>query len=259
MAYQVQSLQRGMQLLRLLAEGPQGLSELARATGLPKGTVFRLMASLAEDRYVVREPDGRRYMLGPAMAVLAQEVVSTYGWIGVVGGDVLRRLRDETGETVTVHVRAGAERYCAAEFPSLHPIRYAAAVGSADPIHIGAAGKVLLSAIPEPELSQLLATLRLEPITSRSITSIERLREEIDAVRRTGWAESVGERMEGSAAISVPIEVPGLFTAALSVLGPTTRLDERRRRELRPIVLAAAREFEELVGTRGAFEPAEEA
>jgi len=63
----VQSLGRALALLTALAERPgaAGVTSLAHQLGLPRSTVHRLLATLEEADFVVREP-GRRYRLGSA-------------------------------------------------------------------------------------------------------------------------------------------------------------------------------------------------
>lgn len=63
----VRSLQRGLQLLNTVGErGPVHAKQLSRYTGVPLATVYHLLRTLLNDKYVVRLGDGS-YVLGPAL------------------------------------------------------------------------------------------------------------------------------------------------------------------------------------------------
>jgi DNA-binding IclR family transcriptional regulator len=246
-SYRVQSLERGIDILQALAAAPKTVTEVAAETGLSKGTAFRLLASLSYKQFVVRESSGSRYVLGPGLLPLMGRTRATFGWIGALGERPLRELWEQTGETVLVHVRIGAQRVCVEELASAHPIRYVATVGAAEPIHIGSAGKMLLACIPEAEFEVLLRKLRLERVTERSPTDPEVLRAQVAEARERGWAMSEGERIAGSGSLSVPVRVPGMTSAALSVLGPVDRVTAARRQEWLPLAQRAAAAIEALL------------
>jgi DNA-binding IclR family transcriptional regulator len=246
MSYRVQSIERGIDILKALTSGPRSVTEIAAETNLAKGTAFRLLASLGYHQFVVREPGSSRYLLGPGLLPLIQEIASTFGWIGALASEPLRDLWEETGETITVHVRIGTDRVCVEEIPSAQAVRYTASVGATDPIHVGSAGKVLLAFLDERELAKLLPQLRLGAVTDRSITNRADLDAQLRQTRERGWAQSAGERIEGSAAISVPVRLPGMI-AALSVLGPAQRMNEEKQQSYIPLARKTAEEIERLV------------
>jgi len=248
-SYRVQSVERGIDILTALKDGPQTVTEIAAATGLAKGTAFRLLASLGYQQFVVREPRGSRYMLGPGLLPLMYEIKASFGWIGALAGAPLRSLWKRTGETVTVNVRIGTERICVEELPSAQPIRYTADIGAAAPLHIGSAGKVLLAFMDEAELEELLPQLTMAGGTDRAIKQRTQLLEEVELTRERKWATSAGERVLGSGALSVPVRVPGMVLAALSVLGPLDRLTEEKQQEYLPLVQRTARAIERSIAS----------
>jgi DNA-binding IclR family transcriptional regulator len=134
----------------------------------------------------------------------------------------MKNLRDLTRETVVLHILVGTQRVCLEELESLENIKYSAAKGSVSPIYTGAAGKALLSQLKENDLQLLLRNLRLDPIGPNTIKNHKILLKEVQKARRQGYATSFGERVAGSAAISVPIE-KYICPVALSVLGPDNR------------------------------------
>jgi DNA-binding IclR family transcriptional regulator len=94
--------------------------------------------------------------------------------------------------------------------------------GFVAPVYTGSAGKILLSELKSNELQLLVENLQLNPIGPHTVTDKKTLLKELEKVRKQGYATSFGERIHGSASISVPIE-NYICPVALSVLGPDNR------------------------------------
>ncbi len=143
-------------------------------------------------------------------------------------GPVLARLRDQTGESAQLFRRQGDLRICvaAAERPS--GLRDTIPVGSTLTMLAGSAAQVLL-AWEEPErMHRGLHGARFNATT-------------LAAVRRRGWAQSVGEREPGVASVSAPVRSQsGKVIAAVSVSGPIERLTRQPGRLHAHAILAAA-------------------
>jgi len=239
----VQAVERSIDILASLAGGPRNLTEIARVTNLSKATAFRLLASLGHRSLVVKDSSTNQYMLGPGCLQLLEGVMSGLGAVAASGRSILQRLVQETGETVTIHIKLGNQRVCIEEIPSPQPIRYTSSVGATAPLHVGAAGKVLMAFMDEAERTKALRGLSLEAMKPDTIVDRDALVPELHLVRRQGYATSQGERIPGAAAISVPVQA-GDMHAVLSILGPESRLPKRRLLELLPVLRKAAAELE---------------
>jgi DNA-binding IclR family transcriptional regulator len=246
----VRSITRAVDVLFALTRGPQSLGRLAEVTGLSKTTVHRVLASLSYQHLTVQDALTGNYLLGPGCFAIADAMNRGSGTLAVIAGPVLSRLHELTQETVTLHVRAGAQRVCAEEFPSQHAVRYIAGVGAASPIHTGSAGKVLLAFMDPDERDELLSHVTFTRLTEATITDRETLERELRLVRRRGYAESRGERVVGGAAVSAPVWGPGgRILAAVSVLGPDSRVTSAKLQEMRPLVIAAAQQISNRIVT----------
>lgn len=241
----VQSVERCIDILMHLATKPDSLTGIAQATGLSKGTSFRLLATLGYCHLVVKDPQSKEYVLGPGSLRLVGGVMSSFSWVGAVAKPELTALWESTQETIAVHVRWGRDRVCVEELPSPHPIRYSSTVGSKAPIYTGSSGKVMLAAMPPDEFESILQGLELQPLTNRTIVAIDVLRREVATVRKLGYALSEGERIEGASAISKVIEGPQGLLGSVSILGPGERLTRARRMEYLPLLEDKARIIEE--------------
>jgi DNA-binding IclR family transcriptional regulator len=240
----VQSVVRSIDILLALAGGSLSLGAVANATGLPKGTAFRLLATLGYQNLIVKDPVSGVYMLGPGLLRLAQGVTRGGAIVASLAKPGLITLWEQTQETITLHVRAGSERICVEELPGRHPVRYTATVGSAAPLHAGSAGKVLLAFMSEAERERLLRTLHLFSITPQTITDVSALRRELELIRKQGWAFSASEGVEGVNAISAPIRAPHGLTLAVSIVGPAVRLTRKLLLSYGNDLLRAARTIE---------------
>jgi len=214
----VQVIDRSFDILETLSGAPRPLSDICRETGLSKGTVFRLLAGLAERGMVLKDPNAATYMLGPGLLRLVQGALSGISAIAVLGHSTLEELARESGETAALHVQSGIERVCIDEAPSPQPIRYTSGVGSMASLDVGAAGKVLIAFSPEEEAERSVALLERAYDVDPT-----RLRRALAQVRRDGYGISRGERVEGASAISIPVRA-GMLSFSLSLLGPSTRL-----------------------------------
>jgi DNA-binding IclR family transcriptional regulator len=215
----VRVIDRSVDLLDALAEGPRSLTEICRGTSLSKGTAMRLLGGLGAHGMVVKDPVGGRYMLGPGLLTLVDGALSGIGAVATVGRLALRQLAEETGDTVALHVQSGLERICVEEIPSSHSIRYSSLVGAVAPVENGASGVVLLAFSPNERQAQTVEMLA----ASRDAFDPAALEAKLVRARHDGWAISTGERVPGATSISIPVPSRVLLLA-LSVLGPEDRL-----------------------------------
>lgn len=247
----VQSIERAALILRsFTAENPhQGVSEIARRSGLTSSTAHRLLTSLLGQGLVMRVAGSHDYTLGPELlrlGAIAQETIQ----LRDIATPAMTRLRDEVDETVGLHV---ADRSLARRV--LHQVeshqalrRIYTEIGKQVPLHQGAPGKVLMAGLTGPDLERLLAGA-LPKATERTIVDREELRHEVATVRTAGFAVSREERVPGITSISAPIrDHSGGVVGALSISGPTSRMDQAKVESCIPPLLAATRDLSALLG-----------
>jgi DNA-binding IclR family transcriptional regulator len=237
----VQSVDRALIVLEILARlGEAGVTEIASELDVHKSTASRLLSSL-EDRDLVEQLQDRgKYRLGVGILRLANAVS---GELDVVqqGRDICERLAADVGETVNVAVRRS--RYVVNVDQARGPSAVGTHnwVGELTPLHATSSGKVLLASMPARVRRELLGTAPLTRFTDRTITSVDELERQLDAVSDDDWVLSVGEFEAGLNAVAAPIrDHGGVAIAALSVSGPVYRLDEARMQEIGPKIASSA-------------------
>jgi IclR family acetate operon transcriptional repressor len=217
----VQVVDRALDVLEALAAagGPVGVGELGERTGLPQGTVHRILRSLQERGYVRRDAS-RKYSVGTAAVRLADAAQRS---LARTARPYLAELVAISGETANLAVLEGIDVVYVAQVSSPHTLRMFAEVGRHVPPHSTAVGKVLLAAMPREEARGILRRTGLAARTAATITDLADLEAELDLVAAQAWAADEEEHEAGIRCVAVPIGGEGPTLAAMSVSGPAER------------------------------------
>jgi len=227
-----------------------GVSELSRELGISKSSVHRILATLTDEGMLEQDPDSGRYRLGLAMYDLAAAVPTQRDLHEAILLP-MTDLRNRTGETVQVGVLDGRQVVYIERLDSPNMLRTFTDVGRRVEIHCTGTGKALLAFVASERREQILANLDLSKKTSYTITSVRKFQQELDQIRRRGFAENRHESEVGVVSIAAPIRDAAAITiAAISVAGPAERMDPRRA-EITQAVLLAAGSVSRRLGYRG--------
>lgn len=241
----IKSIERAIELLFCLSDGKKGLVEIANQVSLSKSTTHRLLATLKTSGLVIQERTGKDYILGPGFYRLLHNSVSEHNALVTLSRESMYRLNKISNETVSIHIPYGGLRLCIAEIKSNQEIIYTAGVGAIAPIHVGAAGKILLAFMPKRKQKQLLETAKMQSFSENTILDKNLLLKEIEETYRNSYAFSFGERIHGSACLAVPILSGAEAIGALCILGPSFRLSKNDLLGLLPTLQKEARIIEQ--------------
>jgi len=203
-------LDKVMAILRVVGAGPTTLGGLVARTDLSRATAHRLAQGM-ETLGLLRRDDSGAYILGLALIGLGRAAADAFP-LSTAALPVLRRLRDETGESVQLFVEDDGQRLCVAAVDSAQELRTIVPVGARLPMDVGAAGRVLRG-----------------------------------VAERGEWLASVAERAPGVASVAAPVRDGHRVIAAVSVSGPVERVTKRPGQRFGDQVVAAAREVEAAV------------
>jgi IclR family acetate operon transcriptional repressor len=237
----VQSVDRALDVLEALAAhgGEAGLSEIAARTGLPYGTIHRLLRTLLSRGYVRQESD-RRYALGGALVRLGGVAERM---VGVWAQPYLTRMVELSGETANMAVLEGDFVVYVAQVPSPRRLRMFAEVGRRVLPHSTAVGKVLLADRPDGEAVALFERTGMPRRTANTITDPQAMLTELGRVRTGGYALDLGEEELGVHCLAVPVHDGSRVIAAMSVSGPAERIEALDRSELADGLRKIAHDF----------------
>ncbi|HLZ68251.1 MAG TPA: IclR family transcriptional regulator [Aliidongia sp.] len=220
----VEAVERALVLLRCFKAPGEALSlaVLAQRSALYKSTILRLAGSLVRHGFLHRDTDGR-YLLGPELRRLGGLSHAEPDLVALIR-PVLAYLVTRSQETASFYVRHGDARLCLVRQNSPRLARHHLEEGALHPLGSGAAGSVLRAFAGERG-------------------------KEADAIRRQGWAVSLGNRDPDLAAVAVPVfNGSGLLLGALTVSGLLTRFSPDLIAEYRNMLIEQSTELKPRLG-----------
>ncbi|MBA0050205.1 IclR family transcriptional regulator [Streptomyces sp. AJS327] len=233
---------RALSVIDAIARAPQaqGVSVIARETGLPKAVTHRILRELVAGNFLAFNEDTKAYRLGPGALSIGLAAMRELNIPALAHRHVVA-LSERTGQTATLSVRQGWSRVYVDQVLSRQEIRMSVALGTSHPLHAGSSSKAILAALPDSEVADYIAHHRLDSVTDATITSADTLREEISVIRSAGYAVSVGERQMEAASVAAALYGPtGQVVGSLSVCGTTSMFHETSSGQLGAWVARAA-------------------
>lgn len=250
-AYDVPALRKALGLIELLCDSrePLGLSEITRRLGLNKPMVLRILRTLEEAGWALRQGEPPRYAVSLRPFHHASKPVRRMT-LRVAAEEPLRKLWQATGANVYLAVLDGDKALYIESLDSQSSVQISGRVGGRYDLHCSAPGKVLLAHAGDPLLDRL-AREGLAARTRRTICSAARLRKHLRQVVRRGYAVDLEEYVDGALCFAVPVvdyagRVAG--TVGLTTLTMYTSPKDMIRR-MGPKVVAAGREISRILGS----------
>jgi len=203
----VQSVHRALSLLSLVARiGPPGarLLQLVELSGLTRPTAHRLLSQLIESGLLMQS--GRFYQLGAGAFELGVAAAHSFP-LRDIASPLLDEIANETGDSVFLVVRSGADGLCIDRKLGSYPVKVQTfEVGHRQPLGVGANGLAMLSFLPPDEQEQCLEQIAvcLKQRIYRSL-SVARLREMMAETRSRGWAVVSHYAIDGVTGVGVPV------------------------------------------------------
>ena len=222
----IQSVERALTLLNALSDYPSGIkiTRLADLVGLTKSTTHRLLSTLINLKYVMKDEETDRYKLGFQIINLSRNQLSNMNVI-TSAKPSLQKLAQDVNETVHLCIEDNGEIMYVDKIESNRAVRMFSQIGSRAPMYSTGIGKVLLSGMTEARLEETISKIDFVPITKTTITTKEELIAEIKKVKKYGYALDNGENEEGLRCIAAPIySFDGKIVAGFSISGPNNRM-----------------------------------
>ncbi|NIR39334.1 MAG: IclR family transcriptional regulator [Actinobacteria bacterium] len=241
----VQSIERAFAILRALAIGPVGVTDLAERVKLPKSTVARLLSALEEEGAVTQTESGGEYRLGEGLVDIAGATQPGRNLVATARPH-LRELSAEAGETTGISVLDGREVYYLDHVESKSDVQVRNWTGESAPLHAVPSGLAILAHRPEAEVDEYL-TGPLEASTRWTMCDAGAIRERLEQIRSLGYVWVYEEFAEGINSVAAPFFEPdGTVEAALHIHGPAYRFpDPDRTHDLGMMVIHAAERMAE--------------
>ena len=236
------SLARGLVVIQAFTQqAPQmTISQLSVKTGLSRAAVRRCLYTLTKLGFAGAE-DGSRYSLRPRMLSLSH-TYTTSNTLSSSAQPILERMSATLRESFSVATLDGEDIVYIARTQVNRVMAVDLHIGSRLPAYCTSMGRVLLAHLPGEQLEHYLAKVNLVPHTTRTITSVEKLRLALRNIRRNGYAICDQEYEVGLRSLAVPVySSSGRVVATLNLSGNAPRLSvlEMQTRFLTPLRNAA--------------------
>ena len=204
------TLERACDLLRLFT--PQKtrwtISELARHLNVPKSGVFRLVKTFERKDFLRSGEDSYEYELGSGIWELTGTVFGRRERLVEKAWSYLRDLNKTTGLLVSLRVLENEQMVIIDRVEGNDPVKVIFPVGTHQPLNHGAPGKLLLAyhyPTDSTQLDELISRGKISKLTDRTLIDRRRLEEELNKIRRLGYATSDGEAIRGTIGIALPV------------------------------------------------------
>jgi DNA-binding IclR family transcriptional regulator len=241
--------ERAARLLSLVLErAPRRPEDLRAELDLVEPELAPLVDAL--ERHGLIQRDGAGLRPGPAAVRFARAEVARRELVEHARAS-LKRLADESGETVNLMIPTPGGTEAIAQEDGRHLLGATSWIGRDVPDHASGAGKVFLA------YGAAAIAPRLTRLTDRTIVDRPALEAELRTVRARGYATLVDELEPGLSVVAAPVfDAGGAVVAALAVSGPTSRLPAHRLALLGRVAIEQAHAVSQRLGYRGALEDA---
>lgn len=213
------------------------INELSEASGFSLSTTYRYVSALRETGLIDRIGDAQ-YRVTDLIFVLAEAARAARPPLDELAAPILRRIRDETDESVFVATRAGWNVIMVTREESRRPVRLQFEPGRPMLLHLGSLSRILLAAMAPHDRNGYLATLDPE-VRKRDVLSEESLQR----VSLEGFTESFEEVDEGIWGTAAAVTRRGEVFAALGCAAPLYRNNEAHRSAIIALVRDGAKEL----------------
>ena len=231
-----------LEVLEVIGEvgGPTTLTAVVEATGKPKGTVHRMLATLVNTGFLMQDSDSSQYSLTLKLWRLGAAALARLDVVKVAR-PWLERLVAATDETVHVSVLdvSGGIVYIS-KVESPRSIRVQTQIGQLSPAWCTATGRSILAFNPAAAERALAGPL--EPRTAKTVTDPRRIRTALREIAAAGYAVTRAENHPEMGGIAAPVrDHAGTVIAAIGIGVPAFRMSRELVDHCVPhVVLAAA-------------------
>lgn len=235
----VETVERAIEIIEYLKlNGSATVPEITDYLGCAKSTAHRHLKTLESNSFLIEDDD--EYRLGIRFLDYGSVARDKYTLYQEAKPKV-DELADETEEKIWCTVEEHGRSVHIYGAQGKHSVRTYARVGHRNYLHQHAAGKAILAYLPDERIEEIVDAYGLPSRTPHTITNVDDLWEEVEAIRDRGYAFNLQESVEGLHAIGAPItDKDDVAIGAISISGPANRLEGTLLREELPALLLGA-------------------
>jgi IclR family KDG regulon transcriptional repressor len=248
----IPSVIRTFKVLDLFLKGTRSLSvpEIVSRLNYPRTTAYEIVNTLLESGYLTRdESQSNKVTLGFKLFELGSAYADQFDLISE-GRKIAAQNVEKCDETCQIAIRNNTEVVFIAKVDCSQALRLVSSVGIRLPAHCTSVGKMLLSALTNEEINELYdGKDELIKMTENSITSVSKLIQELEIIRRRALAFDNCESNTDASCIAAPIyNHGGDMVAAMSFTVPTNRMKTDKQEQLSRIIREGAEKLSKRLG-----------
>ncbi len=205
-SYSVPAIQRAIAVLEILASSPAGISlaDLARRTGYPKSSLFRILLALERTSVVRQDEERKVFTLGMKLVEWGNAALDRID-IKTVTRPHLIRLAHDTRESYYLAILDGYDVIIIDRVDTPEMWRIVARLGHRSPFHATASGQVLVADLEPEVIDRVMTTEGLKRFTDRTLTTRQQVKKRLAQVKRQGYAVADAEYKPDLCVIAAPI------------------------------------------------------
>ena len=248
--YLINSILRAGSILKCFSRGKGAfrMSQISAQVGLDRSTTYRILLSLEKCGLVEKDPRTGEYSLGPAALEIGSAFLGRIDLIQIAK-PIMADLALKAQETVNLAVLSETEILYIDKVDSPRSVGVMSKVGQRNPVYCTSLGKTLLAFQPEERQARILKAIEFKSLTPNTITSKKKLIQELQAIRKQGYALDRREIEEDVECISAPImDYQGAAVAAVSISGPQRKIGTPQEKEFIGAVVETAAQISAKLG-----------
>ena len=216
-------------LEELASDGPLALTEISQRVMLNKTTVHRVLNSLIYMGYAKQDGVTGKYDLGFKICDVAGYVLNKLDVVGSIR-PFLKELLRVSEETVhLVQLESTYAVYIDKIESQTNSIRLVSRTGKSLPLYCSGVGKAMLAQMQDTDIERFWKQEEIRPVTPHTITDFDAFMEEIEIVRKKGYALDNEENEMGVRCIAIAVEgVNDALKYGISISAPIQRMDDAR-------------------------------
>jgi len=214
--YRAPALDKGLDILELLAGSPTGLSqaEIAKALGRTTNENYRMLDTLVRRHYVTRSPEGDRFMLSLKLLVLANQHPPRRRILDIAE-PLMRQLSIESEQSCHLAIWEDGDVVIASTFSAPGNWRQSLRTGSVIGIYNTGSGRILTAFQTPENRRRMLAEHNL--VVGEERMDDAAFEADLKRLREAGCAVEPSGTVRGTTNISFPVLDPsGNAIAALT-------------------------------------------
>lgn len=216
------------------------LKDVSARAGVGATSTFRILFTLTQSGYVVKNASTGRYRLGPKIREIAERSPRASNLVRAARPH-MQQLNKTFNETVNLGIFQDGEIFYAEILESRQAFRMTASIGARIPVHCSAIGKAIAAFLPKESLERVLDNCPMTGLTSHTITSRSKLLKEFKKIRKQGYSTDDEETELGACCIACPIiSTSQNVLGAISLSGPMHRIHVKQKLIIREMMRSTA-------------------